>query len=145
VRLELPSVDATRAELARVGTTRRPRPADPAVRPALRPSGGAGRAVLASWRQLLDRGSLQGGEPYLAGTAKEAVAVLSPATAAAAGVVDGAKLTVRTAGGAITLPARLTPMPDGVVWLPANSPGSTVRRTLGVGAGAVVEISGGAV
>ena len=35
-------------------------------------------------------------------------------------------------------------MPDGVVWLPANSPGSTVRRTLGVGAGAVVEISGGA-
>jgi NADH-quinone oxidoreductase subunit G len=57
-------------------------------------------------------------------------------------VVDGAKLTVRTASGAITLPARLTPMPDGVVWLPANSPGSTVRLTLGVGAGAVVEISG---
>jgi NADH-quinone oxidoreductase subunit G len=50
---------------------------------------------------------------------------------------------VRTARGAITLPARLAPMPDGVVWLPANSPGSTVRPTLGVGAGAVVEISGG--
>jgi NADH-quinone oxidoreductase subunit G len=34
-------------------------------------------------------------------------------------------------------------MPDGVVWLPANSPGSAVRPTLGVGAGAVVEIGGG--
>jgi NADH-quinone oxidoreductase subunit G len=69
--------------------------------------------------------------------------VLSAATAAGIGVVDGAKVTVRTARGGITLPARLAPMPDGVVWLPANSPGSTVRPTLGVGAGAVVEISGG--
>jgi NADH-quinone oxidoreductase subunit G len=51
---------------------------------------------------------------------------------------------VRGARGAITLPARLAPMPDGVVWLPGNSPGSTVRPTLGAGAGAVVEISGGA-
>jgi NADH-quinone oxidoreductase subunit G len=98
---------------------------------------------LASWRQLLDRGSMQAGEPHLAGTAKTPVAVLSPPTAAGIGVVDGAKVTVRTARGAITLPARLAPMPDGVVWLPANSPGSTVRSTLGVGAGAVVEISGG--
>jgi NADH-quinone oxidoreductase subunit G len=144
VDLELPSVEATRAELARVGTTRRTRPGDPAVRPALTPSRGAGRAILASWRQLLDRGSLQAGEPHLAGTAKTPVAVLSAATAAGIGVVDGAKVTVRTARGAITLPARLAPMPDGVVWLPANSPGSTVRSTLGVGAGEVVEISGGA-
>ncbi len=81
------------------------------------------RAVLATWRQLLDRGSLQAGEPHLAGTAKTPVAVLSPTTAAGIGVVDGAKVTVRTARGAITLPARLAPMPDGVVWLPANSPG----------------------
>jgi NADH-quinone oxidoreductase subunit G len=143
VDLGLPSVEATRAELARVGTTRRPRPADPMVRPGLVPSRGTGRAVLASWRQLLDRGSLQAGEPHLAGTAKMPVAVLSPATAAGINVVDGAKVTVRGGRGAITLPARLAPMPDGVVWLPANSPGSTVRRTLGVGAGAVVEISGG--
>ena len=70
--------------------------------------------------------------------------MLSPATAAGIGVVDGAKVTVRTARGAITLPARLAPMPDGVVWLPANSPGlDGARRRSGVGAGAVVEISGG--
>ena len=144
VLLELPSVEATRAELARIGTTRRARPGDPMVRPQVAPARGTGRAVLASWRQLIDRGSLQAGEPHLAGTAKEAAAVLSPLTASGIGVVDGAKVTVRTARGAITLPARLTPMPDGVIWLPANSPGSTVRSTLGVGAGAVVEISGGA-
>jgi NADH-quinone oxidoreductase subunit G len=113
------------------------------VRPAITPARGTHRAILATWRQLLDRGSLQAGEPHLAGTAKTPVAVISPATAAGIGVVDGAKVTVRTARGAITLPARLAPMPGGVVWLPANSPGSTVRTTLGVGAGAVVEISGG--
>lgn len=32
-------------------------------------------------------------------------------------------------------------MPDGVVWLPTNSPGSTVRRSLGATSGAVVRIS----
>jgi NADH-quinone oxidoreductase subunit G len=31
-------------------------------------------------------------------------------------------------------------MPDRVVWLPTNSAGSTVRRTLGTDAGAVVSI-----
>jgi NADH-quinone oxidoreductase subunit G len=30
-----------------------------------------------------------------------------------------------------------------VVWLPTNSPGATVRRTLGVTAGAVVTVSSG--
>ncbi|HZB50996.1 MAG TPA: molybdopterin-dependent oxidoreductase, partial [Mycobacteriales bacterium] len=144
VELGLPTVEAIRAELARVGTTRRPRPADPSMTAPEPVPAGRGRAVLATWRQLLDRGSLQDGEPHLAGTAKEPVAVISPGTAAELGVVDGAKLTVRTGRGAVTLPARLAPMPDGVVWLPANSPGSAVRPTLGVGAGAVVEISGGA-
>ncbi len=144
VALGLPTVDAIRAEIARVGTTRRARPADPSVAAPDPAAVGRGQAVLATWRQLLDRGSLQDGEPHLAGTAREPVAVISPGTAAELGVVDGAKLTVRSGRGSVTLPARLAPMPDGVVWLPANSPGSTVRPTLGVGAGAVVEISGGA-
>ena len=142
--LDLPTVEATRVELDRVGTTRRPRPADPAVRPVPTPRPAAGQAVLASWRQLIDRGSLQDGEPHLAGTAKPPVAMVSAATAERIGVVDGAELTVRTQAGSVTLPARITPMPDGVVWLPGNSPGSTVRPTLRVGTGALVEISGGA-
>jgi NADH-quinone oxidoreductase subunit G len=32
-------------------------------------------------------------------------------------------------------------MADGVVWLPTNSPGSTVRRTLGVTSGGVVSVT----
>jgi len=144
VDLGLPSVEAARAELGLLGSTRRARGSDPSVwtSPAA-PTVRSGQAVLASWRLLLDRGSLQAGEPHLAGTAKEPVAVVSPATAAEVGVVEGAKLTVRTARGAVTLPARVAPMPDRVVWLPADSPGSAVRSTLGVGAGAVVELSGG--
>jgi NADH-quinone oxidoreductase subunit G len=147
VELRLPSVEAARAELDRLGVTPRARSADPSVfGPPAGPGATvrSGQAVLATWRQLLDRGSLQDGEPHLAATAREPVAVVSPATAAELGVVDGAKVTVRTRQGAITLPARLAQMPDRVVWLPANSPGSAVRPTLGVGAGAVVEISGGA-
>jgi NADH-quinone oxidoreductase subunit G len=47
------------------------------------------------------------------------------------GVSDGDQVTVSTERGSISLPALLTDMPDEVVWLPTNSPGSTVRRTLG--------------
>ncbi|MGH3750188.1 MAG: hypothetical protein ACRDT8_22635, partial [Micromonosporaceae bacterium] len=51
------------------------------------------------------------------------------------------RVTVSTERGSITLPVAITAMPDGVVWLPTNSPGSTVRRALGADAGAVVEIA----
>ena len=34
-------------------------------------------------------------------------------------------------------------MPDGVVWLPLNSPGSAVHNQLGVTTGAVVHITTG--
>ena len=44
-------------------------------------------------------------------------------------------------GGQVTLPLVVTPMPDGVVWLPVNAPGSAVRATLGADAGAVVRVS----
>jgi NADH-quinone oxidoreductase subunit G len=44
----------------------------------------------------------------------------------------------------MTLPLVVTAMPDGVVWVPADSEGSTPRATLGVGHSDVVRISGGA-
>jgi NADH-quinone oxidoreductase subunit G len=47
---------------------------------------------------------------------------------------------VSTERGAITLPAVEADLPDGVVWLPANSGPSTVRRTLGAGHGALVTV-----
>jgi NADH-quinone oxidoreductase subunit G len=143
VDLGLPAGEAALAELDRLGVTGQPRGADPAV-PAPTPATvPVGRAALATWRLLLDAGSLQDGEPFLAGTAKPPVAMLSAATAAEIGAIDGQPVTVRTDRGAITLPLRVAAMPDRVVWLPAKSPGSEVRGTLGVGAGAVVEVSFG--
>ncbi|EUA13721.1 putative nADH-quinone oxidoreductase subunit G [Mycobacterium xenopi 4042] len=49
-------------------------------------------------------------------------------------------MTVSTERGAITLPLTVTDMPDHVVWLPLNSPGSAVHRQLGVTSGSVVRI-----
>ena len=93
-----------------------------------------------TWHQLLDAGRMQDGEPYLAGTARPVAAKLSAATASAAGVADGDKLTVATAAGSITVPVDVVPMADGVVWLPANSPGSAVRADLGAGHGSRVTL-----
>jgi NADH-quinone oxidoreductase subunit G len=105
------------------------------------PAGGS--ALLSSWSLLLDRGRLQDGEPFLAGTAHRAVARVSAATLASLGAPAGqaAAVTVSTETGEITLPLAVTPMPDGVVWLPANSPGSAVRATLGAGNGDLVRIA----
>jgi NADH-quinone oxidoreductase subunit G len=106
-----------------------------------RPAGG--QAILSSWHHLVDSGSLQDGDGHLAGTARPAVVRISKSTAADLGVADGDAVTVGTARGAITLPALVTDMVDGVVWVPTNSPGSALRRTLGVAEGALVEISTG--
>src|SRR5258708_25623678 len=45
---------------------------------------GAAEALLATWHNLLDAGRMQDGEPFLAGTARSAVAKVSAATAPAA-------------------------------------------------------------
>ena len=127
----LPDVAAARAELAELGAWdgdraalselhRRPRRQPPAT----------GEAVLATWPLLLDAGRLQDGEPYLAGTARAALARLSAGTAAAVGVTDGDLLTVSTDRGSVSVPVVVTEMPDGVVWLPTNSAGCAVRSHL---------------
>ncbi len=135
---------ALRAEIAAIGAWDGERAEAPSVAPAAAPEVGDGEAVLATWRQLLDHGLLQEGDPYLQATARTAVARVSPATAERVGAVDGGELTVSTDSGSLTLPLVVTAMPDGVVWLPANSDGSTPRATLGAGHGDVVRISGGA-
>jgi NADH-quinone oxidoreductase subunit G len=109
------------------------------------PAPTSGQAILATWHHLIDDGSLQDGDGHLAGTARIPVARISKSTAADLAIADGEPLTVGTARGAITLPALITDMVDGVVWVPTNSPGSSVRRTLGVTAGALVDISTGGV
>ena len=48
-----------------------------------------------------------------------------------------------TDAGTITLPVAVTDMPDHVVWLPTNAPGSAVRDTLHADAGHLVRIAAG--
>jgi NADH-quinone oxidoreductase subunit G len=141
VRLGLPTVEAARAELAELGRWDGARVEAPAVRAADTPNPGSGEAVLATWRMLLDAGLLQDGEPHLAGTARQPVARLSAATAAEIGVADGSALTIGAERGSLTLPVEVTEMPDRVVWVPQNSPGSRVHIDLRAQSGAIVAIA----
>ncbi|HLZ37334.1 MAG TPA: NADH-quinone oxidoreductase subunit G, partial [Mycobacteriales bacterium] len=143
VHLGLPDVVAARRELASLAGWRGGPGLDPDVMPAPLPRPATGQAVLATWHLLLDEGRLQDGEPWLAGTRHRPVVRLSPATAAEIRAVDASPVTVSTRRGALTLPLVVTEMPDRVVWVPTHSPGSRVRATLGVGAGAVVRIAPG--
>ncbi len=162
VHLGLPDVAAARRELAALGVgagqawaagaagaagnggrSSRPGPAGygwSSASAGARPVPGAGEALLATWHNLLDAGRMQDGEPHLAGTARAAVAKMSAATAAEAGVADGAKVTIATGLGAVTVPAEITDLPDRVVWLPTNSAGCAVRSALSAGHGTLVTV-----
>ncbi|HEY4603608.1 MAG TPA: NADH-quinone oxidoreductase subunit G [Blastococcus sp.] len=142
VDLRLPTPEAARAELAALGTVRRPAEgAGLDVPPSPGPSLGPGEAVLASWRQLLDGGTLQRDEPELAGTARRPVVRIGAGTARELGVIDGDRVTVSGPTGSVSLPAAITAMPDRVVWLPMRSPGGAVRTHLGAAPGGVVRLS----
>jgi NADH-quinone oxidoreductase subunit G len=143
VTLGTGDVNTVRRELGSLPVTRADRPQAPAHEPADVVEPAEGEAVLATWHQLIDLGSLLDGDEELAGTARPPVVRLDKATAEALGVADGDAVTVGTGRGAVTLPAMITEMPAGVVWLPTNSPGATTRRTLGVTSGAIVSISAG--
>ncbi|HEX7743708.1 MAG TPA: molybdopterin dinucleotide binding domain-containing protein, partial [Micromonosporaceae bacterium] len=143
VSLGTGDVNSVRRELGSLPVSRAERPAAPRVAPVAPPAVGDGEALLATWHQLIDLGSLTDGDEYLGGTARLPVVRLAKETATALGVTDGEPVTVGTDRGAITLPAEITDMPPGVVWLPTNSPGSTVRRNLGVTSGAVVRLAAG--
>ncbi|GIH64104.1 NADH-quinone oxidoreductase subunit G [Microbispora siamensis] len=137
VHLGLPDPAAARREMAALGAWKGTRPAAPAVtgRPVREPQ--AGEAVLATWHLLLDDGRMQDGEPYLAGTARTVAALLSEATAAEIGAVDGGKITI---GDDVVVPVRIADLPDRVVWLPSNSAGLSVTRDLRAVGGDIVTI-----
>ena len=146
VDLRLPAPEAARAELAALGAAPASAPAAGLdVRPAEPPALREEEAVLASWRMLLDVGTLQRDERELAGTARPPVARLGKEAAARLGLVDGDRLTVSGDRGSITLPVLITEIPDHVVWLPMRSPGSEVRGQLGTAPGGVVRLSAGGV
>jgi len=135
------TLESTRADMRALGPWTGDRSAAPTVEAVEVPSLEPGQAVLATWHHLLDSGRMQDGEPFLAGTAPKARALLSASTAAAIGLAVGDSVRVSTGSGAITVPVAIADMADHVIWLPTNSPGSTVRQTLGVDAGAVVSLT----
>ncbi len=102
-----------------------------------------GAIVLATWRMLLDNGSMQDDEPNLAGTARPVFARLSLKTATDLGIAVTGTAKVATDRGAITVPVQVADLPDGVVWLPGNSGDSATRRVLGAGHGSVVTVEPG--
>ena len=140
--IALPTPLAARAELAEFDPWTGSRPDAPSTS-AASATPGEGEAVLATWRHLLDSGRMQDGEAFLAGTARPLAARVSSATAAGLGVSTGDLVTVSTDRGAITAPVLITDLPDQVVWLPTNSPGSAVHRELGADSGSVVRLSAG--
>ncbi|WEB41909.1 NADH-quinone oxidoreductase subunit G [Streptomyces yunnanensis] len=139
--LDLPDVHAVRRELDRLGGWRGPYAGEPREtgRPLPRP--GAGEAVLAGHRLLLDQGLLQEGDEALAGTRHAAVARLSQATARETGVADGDLLAVTGPAGSVRLPLQITRMPDRVVWLPLNSVGGGVAADTGAHPGELVKVA----
>ncbi len=142
IALGLPDPESARVRLLAESTARRPAGAPPTV-DAGRPRPLApGEAILATWSWLLDDGNMQDGESHLAGTRKAPRLHLSEATAAAIGAGPGDLVTVGNAErGSITLPLVVADLPDGVVWLPTNSPGSHVREQLGAAHGDIVEVA----
>jgi NADH-quinone oxidoreductase subunit G len=144
VELHCGDVVAIRRELGSLPATKAERPPPPKYAPGEAARPGPGQAVLASWHQLIDLGSLLDGDQVLAGTARPVVIGVAKAAAARLGIADGDEVVVATERGQIALPAELLDLPDGVVWLPTNSPGATVARSLGVTAGALVTFRAGA-
>ncbi|MCX5405317.1 NADH-quinone oxidoreductase subunit G [Streptomyces sp. NBC_00335] len=138
--IALPDVHAVRQEIDRLGPWAGERAAGQSGDRELLPRPGAGEAVLAGHRLLLDQGLLQDGDEALAGTRHEASARLSAATAAETGVKNGDVLSVTGPAGSVELPLRITEMPDRVVWLPMNSTGSGVLADTGARPGALVRI-----
>ena len=114
----------------------------PRIRRAPVPEPGEGEAVLATWHLMLDKGSLQDGEPFLAGTAKAPRAAISPLTAQTHGIVAEDLVTVSADGVRVTLPVEIRAMVDHVVWLPTHSESCDIRSLAGR-AGAIVSLTKG--
>ena len=98
-------------------------------------------AILNSWRNLLDKGSLQDGEDNLAGTARKSIVVISPARAKSLGVNESDLVRVSNEYGAITLPCSISDIEESSVWLPRNSQSSQLIRNLGTVSNSIVKVA----
>jgi NADH-quinone oxidoreductase subunit G len=97
------------------------------------------KLVLATWKQMLDNGALQDGEPHLRATARPAVARMTSETHEMLRNVE--EVTLTGDRGSVTLPVEVADLPEGVVWVPANSFGNGVLADLS-SPGGMVSVKG---
>ncbi|HEU4810863.1 MAG TPA: NADH-quinone oxidoreductase subunit G [Nocardioides sp.] len=121
------TVAEARAEFEEMGPWDGERASAPAPDPAeqARRTTGDG-LVLATWKQMLDNGSMQDGEEHLRATARTPVARVGRSVFDAVGPV----VVLTGDRGSMTLPAEVCDIVDGVVWVPANSVGNGVLTDL---------------
>ena len=135
------TVEQARAELDEIGPWDGARVAAPSIAsaPTATPDGAL---TLATWKQMVDDGSMLDGDDYLKATGRAAVALVSAATLESLGVASGSTVTLTGDRGSVTLPVGVADVADGVVWAPANS-GVNLNRELGA-AGSAVRVGGAA-
>ncbi len=121
-----------RSEMESMGPWDGPRPSLTMGKEPKKARAKAGAFVVSTWKQLLDLGSLQDGEAHLAATARPAVARINQAAYDELfGMLQGvASATLTGDRGSVTLPVEVADLPDGVVWVPANSFGRGVLADL---------------
>ncbi|MDA2998064.1 MAG: molybdopterin-dependent oxidoreductase, partial [Actinomycetota bacterium] len=100
-----------------------------------------GEAIISSWRNLLDKGSLQDGEENLAGTARKSKVLISQSRAKSLNVSDGDLVRVSNNYGAVTLACQISDIDESSIWLPRNSLNSQLIRNLGVVSNSVVKVA----
>jgi len=111
---------------------------DPASPPTLQ----SGHVVLSTWKQLIDDGRCQDGQPEYRATARPAVLKANATTLAEAGIEPGATAVIGTSAGSASLPAVVDDtMVDGVVWAPTNN--GQHLGALGMGHGSIVSLTAG--
>jgi len=139
--INLPTVKSAQSELSSLGNWDGNKPAMNFLAEKSKTSAGNDEAILTSWRNLLDKGSLQDGEENLAGTARDSVVVISKNRANSLGVKDKELVRVSNNYGAVTLPCLVEDIEDSSVWLPRNSLNSQLIRNLGVVGNSIVKVA----
>ena len=138
--INLPTVSSARKEIATLGNWDGAKAVMKSVAPSTTLSTNADEAILSSWRNLLDKGSLQEGEDNLAGTARPTTAVISKSRADRLQVKAGELIRVSNSYGAITLPCTIADIDDQGIWLPRNSINSQLIKVLGTVGNSVVKV-----
>lgn len=98
---------------------------------------------LASWRELLDAGVMQEGEPFLAATARPVAALVSAKSASQLG--SPTSVTVAGPTGSVVLPLTVGEVIDNVVFVPMNATDCSIYRDLGARIGSPVVVTAGGV